>query len=84
VQDMAQKRGEAMLLGIDVGGTFTDAAVLNKQKIIAKAKKTTTHECLLTGILAAMDEVLEGHDLAQIERIALSTTTVTNALLEAR
>lgn len=70
-----------MLLGIDVGGTFTDAVVINDGQIICHAKTPTTQENLLAGILKALDKVLLGIKCEQIERVSLSTTIVTNALL---
>ena len=73
-----------MLLGIDVGGTFTDAVVLDGKFVVAKAKAPTTHGDLLTGILAALDRALAGIDQSSIRRVALSTTIVTNALIEGR
>lgn len=47
-----------MLLGIDVGGTFTDAVILDGSRIAAQAKVPTTHEDVLQGILHALDKVL--------------------------
>ena len=61
-----RKKVIVMLLGIDVGGTFTDAVLLSGEKIAAKAKKPTTHGFLLTGILAALDECLTGRNVSQI------------------
>ncbi|MDF2572901.1 MAG: Hydantoinase/oxoprolinase [Sporomusa sp.] len=71
-----------MLLGIDVGGTFTDAVVLVNGQVASSAKLPTTHDGLLSGILAAIDKVLINIDAQKIERVALSTTIVTNALVE--
>lgn len=73
-----------MWLGIDVGGTFTDAVVVAEGRVLAQVKTPTTHGRLLDGILNAMDNVLAGLDSKKIERIALSTTIVTNALIEGR
>ncbi|MDT8899946.1 hydantoinase/oxoprolinase family protein [Anaeroselena agilis] len=73
-----------MLLGIDVGGTYTDAVVVAEGKVIAQAKAPTTHDDLLAGILAALDRVLDGVDAAGLRRVALSTTIVTNAVVEGR
>lgn len=73
-----------MLLGIDVGGTFTDAVLVADGKVAAQAKVPTTHQQLLQGILAAMDSVLHGIDSLHIKRLALSTTIVTNTLVEGR
>ncbi len=71
-----------MLLGIDVGGTFTDAAAIADGAIIAHAKSPTTDD-LLTGILASLDKVLAEMAMP-VERVALSTTFVTNALVQGR
>lgn len=81
---MYGKRGEEMLLGIDVGGTFTDAVLIGRGQIIAQAKRKTTHEEVLRGILAALDEVLQEHEVYNIERVVISSTIVTNALTEGR
>lgn len=71
-----------MLLGIDVGGTFTDAVVIKNGSIIAQAKTPTSHGNLLYGVMTALDDVLTGLDIAQLDRVALSTTIVTNAMIE--
>lgn len=71
-----------MLVGIDVGGTFTDAVVVKDRQVIAQTKVPTTHGNLLAGILAVLDQVLGGLEHRAIERISLSTTIVTNALIE--
>jgi N-methylhydantoinase A/oxoprolinase/acetone carboxylase beta subunit len=52
-----------MLLGIDVGGTFTDAVLIGRGTIIAQAKRKTTHEAVLQGILEALDEVLQEQEV---------------------
>ena len=72
-----------MWLGIDVGGTFTDAVVICDGRVERKAKRATTGH-LLEGILEVLDAVLEGLDPASLERITLSTTVVTNALVQGR
>ncbi len=71
-----------MLLGIDVGGTFTDAVLIHENRILAQGKCTTTHGAVLYGILAALDKVLTGYDPDRIERVVISSTIVTNALTE--
>jgi N-methylhydantoinase A/oxoprolinase/acetone carboxylase beta subunit len=71
-----------LLLGIDVGGTFTDAVIIANGRILASAKTPTTHKALLSGIVTAIDKVLVDLDASRIERVALSTTIVTNALVE--
>ncbi|MBP2636291.1 MAG: Hydantoinase/oxoprolinase [Firmicutes bacterium] len=71
-----------MLLGIDVGGTFTDAVVIKDGQVWASAKTPTTHGQLLRGIIMVIDKVLAGINQADVRRVALSTTIVTNALIE--
>lgn len=73
-----------MLLGVDVGGTHTDAVVLERNKVIAKAKVLTDSENLLLSITCALEQVLEKIPASQIRRINLSTTLSTNALVEGR
>lgn len=73
-----------MLLGIDVGGTFTDAVLLDGATIIAQAKVPTTHDDVLSCVLAALDRVLPANaeQLRALERVVISSTIVTNALTE--
>ncbi|MGB1682497.1 MAG: hydantoinase/oxoprolinase N-terminal domain-containing protein, partial [Acidimicrobiales bacterium] len=73
-------------LGVDTGGTYTDAVVYDERarRIIAKAKAPTTHDDLAVGIGRAIDAALADAavDPAGIEMVALSTTLATNALVE--
>lgn len=73
-----------MLLGVDVGGTYTDAVVLNGGEVVAQAKRVTTHEDVLQGVLAALDAVLASGVQQQLERVVISSTIVTNALAEGK
>lgn len=73
-----------MLLGIDVGGTFTDAVILEQGEIAAQAKRATTHDDVLRCVLAALDAVLQPELAAKLERVVISSTIVTNALTEGR
>lgn len=77
-----------MLLGIDTGGTYTDAVVYDDTTatVIAKAKAPTTHHDLSIGISGAIDAVLRHAELspASIELVSLSTTLATNALVEGK
>ena len=79
-----------MLLGIDVGGTFTDSVLLDNKaagavaQVLAQAKVPTTHEDVLQCLLAALDAVLPQVEAAasKLERVVISSTIVTNALTE--
>lgn len=76
-------------IGIDVGGTFTDAVIIGSEtlELVAKIKVFTTHhapEGVAKGIIIALKTILEesGVDPKDIEFIAHGTTQATNALLE--
>ena len=74
-----------MLLGVDVGGTFTDAALLDGARLhTAKVPTTTADQS--EGVIAAIDAVLDraGAAPADIEGFTHGMTVGTNALLEAR
>ena len=73
-----------MLLGIDVGGTFTDAVILEQGEIAAQAKRATTQADVLHCVLAALDAVLKPKLAEKLERVVISSTIVTNALTEGR
>jgi len=72
-----------MLLGVDVGGTFTDAVVAAGGRLIT-AKAPTTPQDQSEGVLAAVRAALAtaGADADEIEAFAHGTTVATNALLE--
>lgn len=75
----------AVLLGVDTGGTYTDAVLVrDESEVIAKAKALTTRHDLALGIERAIAAVLEqsGVDRGQIGLASLSTTLATNALVE--
>ena len=75
----------AILLGVDTGGTYTDAVLLqDEERVLAKAKSLTTRHDLALGIGGAIDAVLaqSGVDPSEIAMASLSTTLATNALVE--
>ena len=71
-----------MLLGLDVGGTFTDAVIIDGYRVIGSAKKRTTKDNLMHGIGEALDAVLQNCDTSLINQVTLSTTVVTNTIVE--
>jgi N-methylhydantoinase A/oxoprolinase/acetone carboxylase beta subunit len=77
--------GSRIGLGIDAGGTYTDAVVydLEKRAVLAKAKSLTTYHDLVEGIRGVLAQ-LPAQLLAQIEVTALSTTLATNSIVEGR
>src|SRR5437763_2236713 len=72
-----------MLLGVDVGGTFTDAALLADGRLVT-AKSPTTPRDQSEGVLAAVEAALERARAApgDVERFVHGMTVGTNALLE--
>ncbi|MEY4780312.1 MAG: hypothetical protein RLZZ607_1625, partial [Pseudomonadota bacterium] len=76
----------AYLLGVDTGGTYTDAVILDEtaDAVIGKAKSLTTRADLALGIGRAVDAALAGAGVqpSQIAMVSLSTTLATNALVE--
>src|SRR4051794_12964726 len=74
-----------MLLGVDVGGTFTDAALLDGDRLHT-AKVPSTPEDQSRGVIAAVDEVLARADAgpADVAGFTHGMTVGTNALLEER
>ena len=73
-------------VGIDVGGTNTDAVVMDEyDRIIARTKQATTED-VTGGMQAALTAVIReiGDDAARIGRVMLGTTHATNAILERR
>ncbi|MEK6328332.1 MAG: hydantoinase/oxoprolinase family protein, partial [Actinomycetota bacterium] len=74
-----------MLLGVDVGGTFTDA-VLFDGRALHTAKAPTTPDDQSRGVLAAVEAALRGAGCGpeQVETFAHGMTVGTNALLEER
>ncbi|MFP4629468.1 MAG: hydantoinase/oxoprolinase family protein [Desulfohalobiaceae bacterium] len=71
-----------MILGIDVGGTHTDAVLVNKSGLQAWAKVPTEHGNLLRSISAALDDMRSQLGELQLERFNLSTTLCTNAIVQ--
>lgn len=72
-----------MLFGIDVGGTHTDAVLIDKEKgIRAYTKIPTVPDDLLGSIRAAIKEILSREKNINIQRFNLSTTLCTNAIVQ--
>lgn len=81
--------GKKVRIGIDVGGTFTDAVIIDDEtyEIIGKAKIPTTHHAktgVAEGIVAVIRKIMAEHGVSpeDVAFIAHGTTQATNALLE--
>ncbi|MBO9452330.1 hydantoinase/oxoprolinase family protein [Tropicibacter sp. R16_0] len=75
----------ALSLGVDTGGTYTDAVLIRDERdVIASAKSLTTRADLAIGVGKAIKSVLAQADVSadQVTLASLSTTLATNALVE--
>ena len=74
-----------MRIGIDVGGTYTDAVILDGSTIVSSHKALTTVD-VRHGIIDALDAVMSdgGATPASIEAVMIGTTHFTNAVVERR
>ena len=71
-----------LFLGLDTGGTYTDAVLFDPdQGVLAAAKSLTTKHDLSIGLAGAMQGVLSQAE-GEIAMVGLSTTLATNAIVE--
>lgn len=72
-------------VGIDVGGTNTDAVLLDGETIIAACKRATTED-VTGGIRTALTEVLSSSSVAPqaVDAVLIGTTHFTNAVVQRR
>src|SRR5882724_8297873 len=75
-------------IGLDTGGTYTDAVALDGDRVVATAKALTTHWDLSIGLGNAIRAVLARHAQGvgreNISLVSVSTTLATNAVVENR
>ncbi|MDP5071803.1 MAG: hydantoinase/oxoprolinase family protein, partial [Congregibacter sp.] len=74
-----------MRIGIDVGGTHTDAVMLDGHEVVASTKFLTSAN-VRDGVLGALDVILERSGVTHhaIEAVMIGTTQFTNAVIERR
>jgi N-methylhydantoinase A/oxoprolinase/acetone carboxylase beta subunit len=72
-------------IGVDVGGTNTDAVVVRGREVLAEYKQPTSSD-VLTGVVGAIRAVLQhsGIDANHIDTVMIGTTHFTNAVVEAK
>ena len=82
---MKAKNSRTLGLGIDTGGTFTDAAIVDMKtmEVLATSKSPTTYSDLSIGMLGAVDGVMASGSFStkEICLVGLSTTLATNSIL---
>jgi N-methylhydantoinase A/oxoprolinase/acetone carboxylase beta subunit len=71
-----------MIVGLDVGGTHTDVVVLQGREIVSKVKLPTDHVNLLDTVCSGISEATKDLDPQSIERMVVSTTLATNAIVQ--
>jgi len=77
----------AWRIGVDIGGTFTDVALVdNVSGRIGVSKVPTTPDDLAAGVLTALKTAMTRHAVAaaDVELLSHATTVVTNAILQER
>jgi N-methylhydantoinase A/oxoprolinase/acetone carboxylase beta subunit len=90
--DATLERDLPILLGLDTGGTYTDAVLFDPARadrnggVIAKAKALTTKHDLAIGLTGAVEAILPHlpaeRGIADIAMVSISTTLATNAIVE--
>ena len=71
-----------MIIGLDVGGTHTDVVLLNRDGLLKDIKVPTDPSDLFQSVLSGLNAVTAGIDPSHIDRIVLSTTLTTNAIVQ--
>ena len=75
---------DTMIIGLDVGGTYTDVVLLGDEGIVRAIKVLTDAKALFKTVLSGLDSITEGIPPENIRRIVLSTTLTTNAIAQAK
>jgi len=72
-------------IGVDVGGTNTDAVLMQGARILSSTKSSTTED-VMSGVVASIDRVLadSGIASAEVDAVMIGTTHFTNAVVERR
>ncbi|HKJ98254.1 MAG TPA: hydantoinase/oxoprolinase family protein [Desulfotignum sp.] len=71
-----------MIIGLDVGGTHTDAVILSRNGIEKSIKVPTDPADLFNTVLSGFTRLLASIDPSQIRRVVISTTLTTNAIVQ--
>lgn len=85
LEELVKRRNAVMYkIGIDVGGTNTDAVILDENQQLIHSVKMPTSEDIETGITESLHRVLSetGIDVSKVTHAMLGTTQCTNAIVE--
>jgi N-methylhydantoinase A/oxoprolinase/acetone carboxylase beta subunit len=72
-----------MKLGIDVGGTNTDAVLLEDRTVISSAKSPTSDD-VTGGVVASVRRAAKGQNLGEVDAVLIGTTHFINAITQVR
>jgi len=73
-----------MIIGLDVGGTHTDVVLLGNEGLVGSVKITTNTGDLFQTVLDGIDQITRGISPETIQRLVLSTTLTTNAVVQGK
>lgn len=73
-----------MIIGLDVGGTHTDAVLFGAGGLVRDVKVATDPARLYETVMNALDLLLDGQDVGEVRRVVLSTTLATNLVVQNR
>ncbi len=71
-----------MIIGLDVGGTHTDVVLLGDEGLVAEVKVPTDASNLFNTVFSGLDEILKEVPPEAVDRVVLSTTLTTNAIIQ--
>src|SRR5690554_6920076 len=77
-------QGNAMIIGLGVGGTHTDVVLIGEDCILRETKVPTDHSNLFDCVWKGLEEVTQDVPPESIRRAVLSTTLTTNAIAEGK
>ncbi|GAB6144313.1 hydantoinase/oxoprolinase family protein [Desulfocicer niacini] len=77
-----ESREWIMIIGLDVGGTHTDAVLLTKQGLLRQIKVPTDRSNLFKTVLTGFNHLLKDIPIGSIKRVVISTTLTTNAIVQ--
>jgi len=73
-----------MIIGLDVGGTHTDVVLLGNEGLVGSVKIATNTGDLFQTVLDGIDQITSGISPENIQRLVLSTTLTTNAVVQGK
>lgn len=73
----------SLRIGIDVGGTNTDAVAIDGKQVVARGKFATTAD-VFSGVVQALHRIVQQVDPERVHSVVIGTTHFVNAITEAR